>query len=137
MRGDVFNSISVYCQRRRGRFVTAGQGSPARGNGSDWRCVACSLPAAVGKGEICKSGKIVRPTDRGPLAPLGLRTHPAAVPIVLLPFTPDFERRNVGKYLRNRLGREYAPPWIVAAFCFLVQGGCAYSRDHLLLVHEF
>ncbi len=127
-----------------GRFVIAGFGLTERGNGRTGGTLRAAVPVTTGKREslqiqqVPSTQLIWEPLHAicGPMLALGLFMRPTAVPIVLLLFMLDFERWSVGKHFWNLLGLEYAMMWTVAAFYFAVNGGGAYSRDHLLFSHE-
>ena len=73
----------------------------------------------------------------GPLLALGLFTRIAAVPIVIFLAVSNVERWRVGGWFWNTQGAEYTLLWTVAAFYFLVNGGGAFSLDHLVIGREF
>jgi putative oxidoreductase len=72
----------------------------------------------------------------GPLLALGLFTRLAALPIVAFLAVSNVERWRVGGYFWNTLGLEYTLMWTVAALYFLVNGGGAFSFDHLVVGRE-
>jgi putative oxidoreductase len=67
----------------------------------------------------------------GPLLVLGLFTRPVAAVVLLFLLVANVERWRVGKYFWNQLGLEYTLMWTIATFYVLIQGGGAFSLDHL------
>ena len=67
----------------------------------------------------------------GPLLVLGLFTRPVAAAVLLFLLVANLERWRVGKYFWNQLGLEYTLMWTIATFYVLIQGGGAFSLDHL------
>ena len=68
----------------------------------------------------------------GPLLAVGLLTRAAALVVFIFLVLSTVDHARCGGYFCNRNGLEYTLLWSIAALNFVVQGGGAYSIDHIL-----
>ena len=73
----------------------------------------------------------------GPLLALGLFTRVAALTVFVFLFLSIFDHARIGGYFCNRNGLEYPLLWTIVALFFMVNGGGAYSLDHIISSREF